>query len=149
MRHRILMGGCQAATRSLVAFTLMAEGHELITAASGLETLKQARAYLPDFIILDCTLQDLDGPSVCDILRRLPSTADIPVLLLTSLSDQLAGRALPSSAAHNCLVKPFTPAELMQRVNAALAPWQQPEPPTGSFENDSPEPDMIGQEPHI
>ena len=66
----------------LIAFNLEAEGYAVITATSSLEALNRARAILPDLIVLDLMLPELDGFSVCEILRRLPSTAPIPIIML-------------------------------------------------------------------
>src|SRR5271165_48843 len=87
MRQKILVAEDQRDTLDLVGFSLSAEGYDIITAATGLEALKQARATLPDLIILDATLPDIDGATVCDILRRLPSTAPTPILMLTNQTE--------------------------------------------------------------
>jgi DNA-binding response OmpR family regulator len=73
----------------LVSFNLRAEGYDVVTAANGLEALDRARAVLPDLIVLDLMMPELDGLSVCEILRRLPSTAPIPVIMLTAWKSEL------------------------------------------------------------
>src|SRR3984885_14887544 len=84
MQHKILVVDDEPDIVELIAFNLEAEGYAVITATSGLEALNRARAILPDLIVLDVMLPELDGLAVCEILRRLPSTAPIPVIILTA-----------------------------------------------------------------
>src|SRR6185436_15016689 len=58
--------------------------HELVEAATGREGLRCAREIKPDVILLDLRLTDMNGIDVCDRLREEPSTADVPVVLVTS-----------------------------------------------------------------
>ena len=62
----------------LIKFNLKAAGYEVITAADGDEALKKARAILPDLIILDLMLPEVDGLEVCKILRRDPRARPSP-----------------------------------------------------------------------
>jgi DNA-binding response OmpR family regulator len=104
----------------LVAFNLRAEGFEVFSAASGPEALNRARAILPDLIVLDLMLPDLDGVAVCEILHRLPSTAPIPVIMLTAWSSELARIIGLETGAEDYLTKPFSPRELVSRIRNAL-----------------------------
>ncbi len=104
----------------LVAFNLRAEGHEVITASNGLEALNQARAALPDLIVLDLMMPEMDGMAVCEILNRLPSTARIPVIMLTAWSSELSRIIGLEIGAADYMTKPFSPRELVVRVNKAL-----------------------------
>jgi len=104
----------------LVAFNLRAEGHEVITASNGLEALNLARAALPDLIVLDLMMPEMDGMGVCEILRRLPSTARIPVIMLTAWSSKLSRIIGLQIGAADYMTKPFSPRELVLRVNKVL-----------------------------
>lgn len=104
----------------LVSFNLKAEGFDVVTAANGPEALNQARALLPDLIVLDLMLPDLDGVAVCEILQRLPSTAPIPVVMLTAWSSELARSVGMEAGAKDYLTKPFSPRELVSRIRRAL-----------------------------
>jgi two-component system alkaline phosphatase synthesis response regulator PhoP len=104
----------------LVSFNLKAEGFEVCTAANGPEALNRARAMLPDLIVLDLMLPDLDGVAVCEILRRLPSTAAIPVIMLTAWSSELARAIGLETGAEAYMTKPFSPRELVLRIKSAL-----------------------------
>ena len=104
----------------LVSFNLRAEGYDVITAANGMEALNQARATLPDLIVLDLMMPELDGLSVCEILRRLPSTAPIPVIMLTAWKSELTRIIGLDTGAEDYITKPFSPRDLVGRVNSAL-----------------------------
>ena len=91
-------------------------GFTILTAANGIQALHRARRHLPELIVLDVFLPDLDGLSVCEILRRQPSTARIPVLMLTALGGQLSRLAGLESGADDYVVKPVRPRDLVRRA---------------------------------
>ena len=101
-------------------------GHRVITAQTGLAGLNQARRRLPDAILLDVVLSDMDGYSVCEILRSQPSTAKIPVILMTALAGEIPRLHGFESGAVDYVAKPVSPREVTQRVEAVL----ETEPPT-------------------
>lgn len=104
----------------LVEFNLKNAGFEVITAADGAEALKQARATLPDLVVLDLMLPEVDGLEVCKLLRRDAATAGIPIIMLTAKAaeiDRVLGLEL---GADDYLTKPFSPRELMLRVKGLL-----------------------------
>ena len=125
MRQKILVAENERETLELVGFSLSAEGYDILIAATGLEALKQARAVLPDLIILDSMLPDIDGATVCDILRRLPSTAPTPILLLTAPTEARLPCVGMDRAADKYLGKPFTPTELALTVNEMLLRFEE------------------------
>jgi DNA-binding response OmpR family regulator len=91
-------------------------GFDVETAASGMEALHHARRLLPDLIVLDVLLPDLDGMSVCEILRRQPSTGDIPVIMHTAIGGQLSRLAGLESGADAYFAKPVSPLDLVDKV---------------------------------
>src|SRR5580693_193885 len=90
MRQKILIVDDEPDIIELLTFNLKAEGYEVITATNGLEALNQARAALPDLIVLDLMLPELDGVAVSEILHRLPSTAPIPIIILTAWKSEIS-----------------------------------------------------------
>jgi DNA-binding response OmpR family regulator len=104
----------------LLAYNLRAEGYEVITGTDGIQALNLARSRLPDLILLDLMLPELDGFAVSEILHRLPSTADIPVILLTALKGEIARAVGLSTGACEYITKPFSPRDLVKRVNGTL-----------------------------
>lgn len=104
----------------LIRMHLEHEGHEVVDAVNGIEALKQAISHTPDLIVLDWMLPGLDGLSVFKRLRTESRTRDIPIIMLTAKAqqaDRLTGLEL---GADDYLTKPFSPRELLLRVNAIL-----------------------------
>ncbi len=104
----------------LVAFNLQQEGFEVITAVNGWEAVEKARATLPDLILLDLMLPELDGFAVCEMLRRLSATADIPVIMLTAWTSEPSRILGLELGADDYVTKPFSPRELRLRVHRVL-----------------------------
>lgn len=104
----------------LMAYNLGAQGHQILTAVTGLDALNKARRFLPDLIVLDLMLEGIDGFSVCEILRAQPSTGQVPVLVVTALGGQIARLNALSVGADDFLGKPFSPQELVRRVGEIL-----------------------------
>src|SRR6267378_3005133 len=73
----------------LIQFNLQTAGFQVTTAADGDEALKKARATLPDLMILDVMLPEVDGMEVCKILRRDPATSGIPIIMVTAKAAEI------------------------------------------------------------
>ena len=96
---------------------LVYKGYDVEVALSGEDALSSARNHLPDLVILDLMLPDMDGVEVC---RRLRAADDLPIIMLTardSTVDKVAGL---ESGADDYMTKPFEFDELLARVRAAL-----------------------------
>jgi two-component system phosphate regulon response regulator PhoB len=112
----------------LVAFNLKKAGFEVATAENGVEALDKARDILPDLIVLDVMLPQVDGLEVCRNLRRDNRTLAIPVIMLTAKGsevDRVLGLEL---GADDYVTKPFSPRELVLRVKKLLRPRQAEQP---------------------
>jgi DNA-binding response OmpR family regulator len=120
MRKKILVVDDDAELVELVGFNLKQAGYEVGTAGDGVEALKKARSLMPDLIILDVMMPELDGFAVCEILRRDSTTAAIPIIMLTALSSELGRMAGLGSGATDFLSKPFSPRLLVERVEDLL-----------------------------
>jgi len=108
----------------LIKFNLKAAGYEVVTAADGDEALKKARALVPDLILLDLMLPEVDGLEVCKILRRDARVSGIPIIMLTAKAaeiDRVLGLEL---GADDYVTKPFSPRELVLRVKRLLRTGQ-------------------------
>jgi DNA-binding response OmpR family regulator len=98
MNRKILLVSQDARLREEASLYLSRHGFDTLQAATGLEGLNTARAALPEVIVLDEELPDLDGPSVCGILRAQPSTREIPIILLAVSAKALSRTAHRSDA---------------------------------------------------
>ncbi len=102
---------------NLVTAYLKPEGYEVFTAADGNAGLKAARAYKPDLIVLDLMLPGLDGLQVLSQLRR---ESNVYVILLTAKTEETDRIVGLSVGADDYVSKPFSPRELVARIQAAL-----------------------------
>ena len=104
----------------LVSFHLKRAGCDVRTAATGREAIELVRQIHPDLILLDLMLPDIDGFGVCEILRRTPDTAAIPVVILTAWATTDARSLGLDLGALDYMTKPFSPRELVDRVQRLL-----------------------------
>jgi CheY-like chemotaxis protein len=126
VHKRILVVDDEQDMLDLVAYNLGQQGYEVDTALSGLVALQKIRRHLPDLVVLDLMLADLDGFSVCEILRGEPATSGIPVLAITAYSGEMPRLNALDAGANGFLPKPFSSAELSRQVAALLASQEQP-----------------------
>ena len=104
----------------LLSFNLEASGYDTVTATSGTAGLEQAVSKSPALILLDLMLPDMDGTEVCRQLKAGPTTASIPIIMLTAKDsevDKILGLEL---GADDYITKPFSVRELIARVKALL-----------------------------
>ena len=124
MPAKVLIVDDEADFLDLVAHNLDPRLYDVLTANDGVEALNKARQYLPDVILLDLMLPDLDGFSVCEILRHQPSTANIPIVIVTAMSGELPRFSALGSGATCVLRKPVNMNHLRESVAIAAAPSQ-------------------------
>jgi len=95
--------------------------YDVVTAATGEQAFNMAVNQLPNLILLDVMLPDIDGLTICKRLRATPATSHIPVILLTAY-DPAVGRAEALMAgANDYITKPIILHELLDRLNVLLA----------------------------
>ena len=124
MRPKVLLVDDDAEFTELIRYNLKQRGWEIVSAHTGLEGLRLARANLPDVILLDVMLPDLDGLSVCHILNSQPSTKDVPVFIMSALDETWAGTRKSAARINYFFRKPVSLALLAERVQAAFAERQ-------------------------
>jgi DNA-binding response OmpR family regulator len=104
----------------LVRLHLRKAGYRVVEAVDGVDGLKKAREKHPDIIILDLMLPEMRGEDVCRQLKAREATAGIPIIMLTAKvrpEDRVAGLEL---GADDYLTKPFSPRELILRLQLLL-----------------------------
>jgi two-component system KDP operon response regulator KdpE len=112
-----------------IRMNLELEGYHVVEAGNGIEALDQVRKHMPDLVIMDIMMPKMDG---FETLRLLREISTVPVILLTvkgEEEDRIRGLEL---GADDYVTKPFSPRELISRVNAVLrrADWPSPAPRT-------------------
>ncbi|HOX39266.1 MAG TPA: response regulator [Candidatus Brocadiia bacterium] len=95
-------------------------GMEVAEACDGADGIAAARREHPDAILLDVTMPDMDGPTALKALRGDETTAQIPVIFLTARAPKSKNMDLSEMGVAGILTKPFSPAELPQRVRSIL-----------------------------
>lgn len=113
----ILIVEDDATVRETLALNLRAEGYQVEEAGDGERGLALAREWGPDLVVLDVMLPELDGLTVCRILRKESS---VPIILLTARSTETDKIIGLESGADDYIVKPFSLGEFLARVRAAL-----------------------------
>src|SRR2546426_11773108 len=106
--------------RRLVVLHLERDGFRCRTATNGPDALREAKTAVPDLVVLDLMLPELDGLEVCRRLRSDTSTAAVPIIMLTAKSDEVDRVVGLEVGADDYVGKPFSPKELVARVRAVL-----------------------------
>ena len=104
----------------LVRHHLQQAGFRVLTAADGRQALEAARRETPDLIVLDVMLPALSGMEVARLIRQDEKTRRIPILMLTARGDEVDRVVGFEIGADDYVVKPFSPRELVLRIQAIL-----------------------------
>jgi two-component system KDP operon response regulator KdpE len=116
-KYRILVVDDERRMVGFIRLNLEQDGFEVIEAFNGTEALNRLRDSLPDLILLDVMMPDIDG---FDVLRVIREISQVPVIMLTAKSEEediVKGLEL---GADDYITKPFSPRELASRVKAVL-----------------------------
>jgi len=116
----VLVVDDEAAIREMIRFALGKSDMLVECAASAKEALEQINRQTPDIILLDWMMPNMSGPELIRRLRKDMVTKDIPIIMLTakvSEDDKVTGL---NTGADDYIVKPFSPRELVARINAVM-----------------------------
>ena len=102
--------------REALEGVLFSQGYSLVFAQNGQEALDMAREMMPDMILLDVMMPNMDGFEVCQKMRSDPILAEIPILLVTALDDRVSRIKGIEAGADDFISKPFDRIELRARV---------------------------------
>lgn len=119
-KPRLLLVEDDPALAELLEFRFSAEGYHVIATPDGDEALLLAQEEAPDLVVLDWMVEGTSGIEVCRRLRKGKSTAHVPIIMLTARGaedDKIRGL---ETGADDYLTKPFSPRELLARVNAIM-----------------------------
>ncbi|GER84682.1 MAG: response regulator transcription factor [Thermogemmatispora sp.] len=111
--------------RDLVRMNLELEHYHVLEASSGEEALEQLRENLPDLIVLDVMMPDMDG---FETLRQIREVSTVPVIMLTVRQDEHDRIRGLDLGADDYIAKPFSPRELLSRIRALLRRAFMPPP---------------------
>jgi two-component system KDP operon response regulator KdpE len=116
-RYKILAVDDEQRMVRFIQLNLEQDGFEVVTAFNGKEALEQVRTQLPDLVLLDIMMPDING---FEVLKKIREVNTVPVIMLTAKGeedDRIQGLEL---GADDYITKPFSPRELVSRIKAVL-----------------------------
>ncbi|MGF1594912.1 MAG: phosphate regulon transcriptional regulator PhoB [Kiloniellaceae bacterium] len=120
MRPLVLIVEDQEALVTMLRYNLETSGFRVNTAGDGEEALVATEEEVPDLILLDWMLPLTSGIEVCRQLRNKPETRRTPIIMLTARGEEADKLRGLDSGCDDYITKPFSPAELIARINAVL-----------------------------
>ena len=117
----VLVADDDADIRDLVAFKLEQAALEVVAVGDGESALEQARLRQPALAVLDVSMPGLSGIDVCRMLRADPSTSGMLIIMLTARVQEQDVEGGFSAGADDYVTKPFSPRELVSRIQALLS----------------------------
>jgi DNA-binding response OmpR family regulator len=115
--RRILVADDDEPLRRMLGQCLEDEGYQVHLAANGKLALEAMSSFLPDLIVLDVTMPELDG---IEVARRVRDVGDTPILMISGLAHELDRRAGLSAGATDYMIKPMRLRDLLTRVEQLL-----------------------------
>ena len=120
MPATILIVDDEREIRELLRYNLEREGYHVLVSTGGEDALKRIFATHPDLVLLDLLLPGLNGLEVLREVRAEPSTRDLPIILLTARGAEMDKLLGFERGADDYITKPFSPREVIARVDAIL-----------------------------
>jgi len=120
MRQKILAVDDEKDILRLLEHNLGKAGYDVVSAGDGPEAIDMAKSEMPDLIILDVMLPNIEGTEVLKALKKDKVTDKIKVIMLTAKGEELDRVVGLELGADDYIVKPFSPKELLLRVNVLL-----------------------------
>jgi CheY-like chemotaxis protein len=119
MKHHVLVVDDNPEIRSLIIATLGETFYKLGEAANGQQTFAYLNANdYPDLMILDLAMPDVSGLEILEEVKNDPETTHIEIIVLSANADSAAQDRAIKMGAHSVITKPFSPLDLLQRVEA-------------------------------
>jgi two-component system alkaline phosphatase synthesis response regulator PhoP len=109
----------------IVGYNLSNEGYQIITAENGLEAVKKAKKELPQLIILDVMMPEMDGIEACEIIRKNLDLKDTIITFLTARGEDYSQVAGFDAGADDYITKPIKPKVLISKVKALLRRFKE------------------------
>lgn len=104
----------------IIGYNLSQEGYQVFTANNGVEALEKAQKELPNLIILDVMMPEMDGMEACEKIRKIPSLQNTIITFLTARGEDYSQVAGFDAGADDYITKPVKPKVLVSKVKALL-----------------------------
>lgn len=120
MTKQILAADDSASVRQMVNFTLKQGGYEVVEAVDGADALHKLQNHKIDMLITDLNMPNLDGIALIKAARALPSCKFMPIIMLTTESQDSKKQEGKAAGATGWIVKPFKPEQMISVVKRVL-----------------------------
>jgi len=120
MQHKILVVDDEADVLDMLVINLRAGGFSVVAVGDGASALAKARSESPALIVLDLMLPRMSGLEICKVLKSDVATRNIPIIMLTAKAEEVDKIVGLELGADDYITKPFSPRELILRVNRSL-----------------------------
>ncbi|HSQ26383.1 MAG TPA: response regulator [Anaerolineales bacterium] len=117
----ILIAEDETDIRNLISFTLTFGGHQVIETANGEQALQAAIDHKPDLVLLDVRMPRLSGYETCERIKKNDLIKNIPVVFLSAKGQESEIKTGIEKGAQEYILKPFSPEQLLKRVNDIVA----------------------------
>ena len=117
----------------IVGYNLTSEGYQIFTAENGSEAVKKAKKELPNLIILDVMMPEMDGIEACELIRKNPDLQNTLIVFLTARGEDYSQVAGFDAGADDYITKPIKPKVLVSKVKALLRRFKEEENVADSF----------------
>jgi two-component system chemotaxis response regulator CheY len=124
MSQVILAVDDSATVRKFVAVSLSMQGFQVITASDGMDALEKLPQQQVDLLVTDLNMPNMDGFELIRALRENPQYKDLPVIILTSLTDEVSRETGAKLGVNSFLVKPFSLEKIQYEV-AKYVSWAE------------------------
>jgi CheY-like chemotaxis protein len=120
MAYHILIVDDNDMNLVLLSKILELEGHQVTTAQNGVEAIQSAEKILPDLVILDVMMPDMNGYELCRKMRQSPLIKKIPIVMLTALSEERERAQALEAGANDIWTKPFDMGLFRKRIGELI-----------------------------
>lgn len=111
----------------LIEYNLRQEGYNVLKAENGKDGIQAAKEHMPDLVLLDIMMPQMDGIEVCDRMREDPTLSHIPIIFLTARSDEKTEIEGLNKGADDFITKPISTSKLISRIKAVLRRFDETE----------------------
>lgn len=118
--YKVLLVDDEPDILEFISYNMQKEGFQVLTATNGQEAIKVAQAEIPELIILDVMMPEMDGIETCEELKKIPSLKNSIVAFLTARGEDYSQIAGFDAGADDYITKPIKPKVLISRAKALL-----------------------------